>query len=307
MSRTFAMIDFYVESAIAAHRFQPASAAETKSKLERVFASLEESYGVSISDQKITGLDTAKLQRWFISASAQWKPATINAYVCAINPFLRWAYEMAVGEERYIDYDLSRLLKTVRIPDVDELPDEERPLDKYYSHEQAKELLYGDHGRNQVRDRAIMGLILYSGLRVSEVCSITVGQFRNSAHGTLRLRRKGGAWATAYIGEEAYPLIEAYLATRKDIDNPSAPLFMTTHGKPCSREQIYKALAHKQKEIGLATGPHALRHTAVSEVMNTRGAAVARDYANHKNLHVTNRYSHTTDEQRRAAANGLHW
>ena len=146
MSRAFAMIDFYVESAIAAHRFQPASAAETKSKLERVFASLEESYGVSISDQKITGLDTAKLQRWFISASAQWKPATINAYVCAINPFLRWAYEMAVGEERYIDYDLSRLLKTVRIPDVDELPDEERPLDKYYSHEQAKELLYGDHG-----------------------------------------------------------------------------------------------------------------------------------------------------------------
>ena len=123
----------------------------------------------------------------------------------------------------------------------------------------------------------------------------------NSAH-----RRKGGAFATAVIGQDAYPLIEAYLRTRK-IPDDAEPLFITTHGKPCSRNQVYKALRFKQKEIDVATGPHALRHTAISEVANTAGAAVARDFANHKSFTVTNRYSHTTEEQRLGAANGLRW
>ena len=167
--------------------------------------------------------------------------------------------------------------------------------------------MYGDHGYNQVRDRAITALVLCSGLRTSELCSLTIGQFRSAVDGRIRLRRKGGAWATAVIGEEAYPLIEEYLKTRKDADDPDRPLFVTTHGNACTRQQLYKAISKKQKAMGVATGLHALRHTAISEVMNTAGAAVARDFANHRSLIVTNRYSHTTEDQRLDAANGLHW
>lgn len=301
------MISFYVKSGVAGRRILATTAPQIVEKLERIFSVLEKNYGVRMEDEKITGLDSMTLQTWFNEVSASWKPATINNYVCILNCFLRWAHEMANGDARYLDYDLSRILKTVRIPDVEDLPDAERPLDKYYTHEQAHELLYGNHGRNQVRDRAIMALILYSGLRVSEVCSLTIEQFRNSSDGKIRLKRKGGAWSTAVIGEEAYGLIEKYLETRKDAQNGSSPLFITTHGKPCSREQIYKALAPKQKQVGVATGPHALRHTAVSEVSNRYGAAIARDFANHKNMKITNRYAHTTESQRRDAANGLHW
>lgn len=301
------MIQFYASAAVANKKIMATTAPTITYRLEKIFDALENEYGVKVSDSKIENLDSVTLQNWFIKASVNWKPATINAYVCAINPFLRWAHKMSVKGEKYIDEDLSDVLSTVRIPSIDELPEEERPMDKYYSPEQVNELLYGNHGRNQVRDRAIMALVLYSGLRVSELCSLTVGQFRESPKGKLRLRRKGGAWSTAFVGEAAYPLIEEYLKTRNDLDDPSAPLFMTTHGKPCSREQIYKCLSHKQKEIGIATGPHALRHTAVSEVSNHFGAAMARDFANHKSMQITNRYAHTTEEQRATAVNSLNW
>ena len=311
MATTHPMVDFYAASGVANHRFLPTTAPQIKEKLERVIGMLEKGYDVKVEKEKITGLDSVTLQSWFNQASENWKPATINSYVCVINPFLRWAYETGRmnGEtlERYIGYDFSHVLRTVHIPDVDELPEEERPLDKYYTQEQVHELLYGNHGRNQVRDRAIMALILYSGLRVSELCSLTVGQYRESPKGTLRLRRKGGAWATAVVGEDAYPFIDAYLKTRDDLDNPKSPLFMTTHGKPCNKTQIYKALSFKQRQIGVATGPHAFRHTAISEVANRFGAPVARDFANHKSMHITNRYSHTTLEQRAHAADNLHW
>lgn len=305
------MIEFYAASGVANRRFLPTTAPQIKDKLERVFGMLEKSYGVQMEREKITGLDSVTLQNWFNAVSTGWKPATINAYVCVINPFLRWAYETGKMKgdvlERYLNYDFSHVLRTVRIPDIEELPEEERPLDKYYTPEQVNDLLYGNHGRNQVRDRAIMALILYSGLRVSELCSITVGQFRESPRGKLRLRRKGGAFANAVIGEEAYPFIEAYLKTRKDGQEPSSPLFVTTHGKKCSPSQIYKALSFKQNEVGVATGPHAFRHTAISEVANRYGAPIARDFANHKSMKITNRYSHTTEEQRMRAVNGLHW
>ena len=300
------MIQFYANAAVASKKIMATTSPTITYRLEKIFDCLENEYGVKMSDNKIENLDSVTLQNWFIKASANWKPATINAYVCAINPFLRWAYKMSSKGNKFIDEDLSNILSTVRIPSIEELPEEERPMDKYYTPEQVKELLYGDHGRNQVRDRAIIALFLYSGLRVSELCSLTIGQFRESTKGKLRLKRKGGAWSTAFVGEDAYLFIEEYLKTRKD-DDPSSPLFMTTHGKPCSREQIYKCLSHKQKEIGIATGPHALRHTAISEVSNKYGAAMARDFANHKSLQITNRYAHTTEEQRSNAVNSLHW
>lgn len=300
------MIQFYVQSAVASRKFMATTAPQMIDKLERIFRTLESEYGVRLEDKRIVGLDGEILQRWFIALSESRKPATVNAYVCALNPFLRWAHKMSNSGTHYLEEDLSGVLNTVRIPSPDELPEEERPKDKYYTHEQVNDLLYGDHGRNQVRDRAIMALILCSGLRVSELCSLTVGQFRNATDGKIRLKRKGGAYANAVIGQDAFPLIEAYLKTRKNLSDTD-PLFMTTHGKPCSRTQIYKALSFKQREIDLATGPHAIRHTAVSEVTNTAGAAIARDFANHKSLVVTNRYAHTTEEQRIEAANHLRW
>lgn len=302
------MIQFYVASAVSARRIRETTAPQIAEKLERMICSLETDWGVRVEEKKIIGLDTDTLQNWWICISSAWKPATVNNYVSILNPFLRWANTMASNGVRYLEDDkITQVLKTVRIPDADELPEEERPKDKYYSHEQVNELLRGNHGRNQVRDRAIIALILYSGLRVSELCSLTIGQFRSSPRGTLRLRRKGGAWANASIGEEAYPYIEAYLETRADLSDGSRPLFITTHGKPCTREQVYKCLAHKQKELGLATGPHALRHTFVSEAANQYGAAIARDLANHKSFKVTNRYAHTSEDQRKDAVNGLHW
>ena len=100
--------------------------------------------------------------------------------------------------------------------------------------------------------------------------------------------------------------MNAYLLTRKDLTDDS-PLFVTTHGTPCTRTQIYQSLAFKQKELSLATGPHALRHTAISEVGNRFGAVIARDFANHKSFIVTNQYSHTTEKQMHDAVNQLPW
>ena len=301
------MIDFYVASAVSARRIMATTAPQIAEKLERVFGILESAYRVQMQDEQIIGLDSKTLQMWFNQVSMQWKPATVNAYVSVINPFLRWAHNMANGDIPYLKYDLSQILHTVRIPSPDDLPEEERPKNKYYTEEQVNELLNGVHGRNVIRDRAIIGLFLGSGIRVSELCSLTIGQLMDVPHGTVRLLRKGGAWKDTEVADYVYPLVEAYLETRDDVKHRDHPLFMTTHGKPCSREQIYKCLSYKQKELGLATGPHALRHTALSALEKESSPSVARDIANHKSFLVTNRYVHSGHAERSQAINSLPW
>ena len=293
------MIELYITSRKL--KVAASSNALTEKLLTRIFDQMAEQYDVELKEEEIAGLTSTKLQKWFNAASEGRKPATINSYVCALNPFLQWANEMG-----YTSRDFSRILHTVRLPDVESLPEEERPKDKYLSHENAEALINTTYGRNRIRDRAVIALILYSGLRIAEVCSLTVGQVTDRTK-PIVVKRKGGHYKPVVIGESFWPYLDAYLATRKDTADPKAPLFMTSHGKPCSPNELYKALAHKQKAMGLATGPHALRHTFVSEVENTCGAGVARDCANHKSLAITNRYDHTTNDQRQAAVNSLRW
>ena len=293
------MISFYVDSAVADRRIMKTTAPQIEKKLERIFDSLENEYNVSVKDDTIEGLNAPTLQRWFNANAQGWKPATANNYICIINPFLRWAFTM-----EYLQRDLSSILHTAKLPNPDDLPEGEKPKSKYYTQDQIDDLLTEKTGRNLVRDRAIIALILTSGFRVSEVCDLTIGQVMDVPHGFVRLRRKGGAWKDAPIKAEIYPMLEAYLATRSDTANRSAPLFVTTHGKPCSQNQIYRALRYKQEALGLAVGPHALRHTAITRMEHTYGAAIARDFANHRSITVTNRYTHTTAEELQAAVNG---
>ena len=296
------IVKFYVESAVSSRRMLDSTAPQCEEKIDRVLDQLEQEFGVTVTDSSITGLTPMVLQRWFNAHASAWKPSTANNYICIINPFLRWAHTMEITEK-----DVSGVLHTSKLPDPNTLPPEEKPKDKYYTHEQVKDLMFHvKGGRNMVRDRAIMAMILYGGFRVSEICGLTVGQVMNVPRGSVRLRRKGGAWCDQPINEEVYKYLEAYMATRPDAKDDE-PLFVTTHGQPCCRNQLYRSFASKQKVIGLATGPHALRHTAISEVNNTCGALAARDFANHKSMVVTNRYSHTTPEQRTKTVGSLRW
>ena len=298
----YAIVTFYGES--RSTQKAASTARQNVEKLARVMDTLEKQYGVVVRDNGIDGLTGPVLQSWYNDFSAGRKMSTLNNYVCTLNPFLRWAYEL-----EYVEKDLSGILKTGKILTEDYLPEWERPKDKYLTHEQADELLHTTAGRNLLRDRAFIALILYTGLRCEEACSFTLASVLDRPRGTLHVRRKGGRWMTVPVNDDVYVYLDAYLAQRNTEDH-SQPLFMTSHGKPCSPKQMYKVLSFKQKRVGangVATGAHALRHTFESETEKIGGAGVARDLAGQKSLVVANRYIHTTEEQRRDAVNRLKW
>lgn len=299
----FPMINFYCESADVSE----STASHHMEILERIFKQLAD-YGVKIEEERITGLSGASLQRWLNAFKKDHKPSTVNNYIVTLNPFLRWAhtiYPDGVG-------DFGGVLKTVRLPSYEQTPEDERPKEKYYTHDMIAELLKipkpGRDSDLKKRDRAIMAMFLASGLRVSELCQLKIGSLTDHGHGYVYVRRKGGAWKTTEVSEFAYPYIDTYLKTRADRDNPDAFLFVTQYGEPCNRIQLYKSMRNRQKKVAgddYACGNHVLRHCFVSETEKIGGGAVARDLANHKSLVITNRYDHSTAGQRRQAVDAL--
>lgn len=286
----------------AASDVQQSTAMQCEEKLDRIFRHLCQEHGVVMHDDHIEGLTPQVLTDYYVSlASAQLKMSTRNNYISFLNPFLFWAYQ-----NEYLGRDLSKILKVHKLPSKQSIPENER-VNKRLTPQQVNDLLSINKGHNVLRDRAIMALFLYSGLRVSELCSLTIGAVMEHPNGVIYLKRKGGNWCSTNVGMDVYPYLEAYLATRPDRDCLTAPLFITNRGTPCNRKQLHAVLSHKQKKLGVATGPHVFRHTFVSQVGETSNAAVARDLANHSSLAITNRYSHSTMEERRQAVDHLPW
>ena len=279
--------------------------AQTLSQISLVLETLERDYGVTVGDESVSGLTPLVMSDWKGGFVRNHKPATTNVYIALLRPFLKWLYEIGLTER-----DRGTTLKSVRIPSYESLPEEERPKDKYMTHEEVEALLNTNKGKNRVRDRAIMTLFLYTGLRTEELCSLNLSDFigPKAVRGEICVRRKGGMYKKIPVPEACYEAIERYLKTR-DTADLTAPLFLTAKGVRCNRRQLYKSISYKQRSVSdrIAVGGHTLRHTFVSEIEKLGGAAVARDLANHSSLHITNRYDHTTESQRRAAANALSW
>lgn len=305
MMKTYEMIDFYCES--RADEVLEKTVETGREVLSRAFTMLEE-FGVRMEPRAITGLNGEVLQRWMNGFKKTHKPATVNLYVSMLNPFFRWAHIMTWGDDAtpYLKADLSNVLHHMKMPDPDKIPEWERPKTKYYTDAQVQELLKVPGSHNKVRDRAIVALFLASGIRVSELCSLTIGSILDRPRGTIYLRRKGGAWKETEVATFAYDYIDQYLATR-DCSDHNAPLFMTSRGCPCSPNQVWHSLSRVQKKLDIATGPHALRHTFISAAEKAGGGAVARDLANHKTLAITNRYDHSSRDERTMAVNSLPW
>lgn len=106
--------------------------------------------------------------------------------------------------------------------------------EKKYSPEQIEKFMGSMAGKkrrcNDLRDTAIAALILGSGLRASEVCSLNTSHLADIKQGVVFVCRKGGDWEEVYVADFVYDHVARYLLQRGDYA-PDDPLFLSTQGK----------------------------------------------------------------------------
>lgn len=136
-----------------------------------------------------------------------------------------------------------------------------------------------------LRDRAIVLTLLDSGMRVSELCALTVGDY-DPARGRLRIRHgKGDKERFTVVGSRARRALWRYLAERGQ-PPAGAPLFAVRSGRAMNRDNIRHMLNRLGEQAEVAdVHPHRFRHTfAVTFLRNGGNPLLLQELLGHERL-----------------------
>jgi site-specific recombinase XerD len=164
---------------------------------------------------------------------------------------------------------------------------------------------------NAARNRAIILLLLDTGMRAEELVSLTLldCDLKNQR---LKIFGKGDKERLLPISSRTAQTIWKYLATRKD-DRPSAPLFATENETPLDRHDLRKRLVEIGRRAGVSgVNVHRFRHTfAINYLRNGGDIYTLQMILGHATLEMCKRYLHLAqtdaDEKHKIASPVMNW
>lgn len=250
-------------------------------------------------------ISESMLNRWLDEGLVhhQWSRRTASRRMATVRGFCAW-----LTSERLITHDpaggirIRYRARTVLAPELEPLRGvvsrigTEHPLD--------------------LRDRAVLMLLLDAALRANEVAALDMpgrGVVYTAHLDRLRVsvRPKGdadGATETVGIEQQTADALRAWIKVRQRMAREGeAALFVNAHGRRLSRQSIYVMVRARGAAAGLPRlHPHLFRHRRIGEVAEKLGLDFARAQARHRHKSTTaNIYGHHADEVQREAIRKL--
>jgi site-specific recombinase XerD len=220
------------------------------------------------------------------------KRRTQNYYLIALRAFLKFLrkrgieslnperIELAKVPERSLDLisptELTRLMKS---------PDMSTPVG--------------------LRDRAILELFFSTGLRLSELCALSIDDV-DLTRDEFSVRGKGDKVRVVFLSDEAKGAVATYLKSRKDMNDAmflqygkNAKAAKDLRLSPRAIQRMLKVCAVKAG-IARKVTPHVLRHSFATDLLSN-GADLRSVQAllGHANIATTQIYTHVTDKHLR--------
>ena len=198
--------------------------------------------------------------------------------------------------ERLRSDDPSALLVSPKLP---------KRLPKDLSEQQVDALLSAPDANDpiELRDKAMLELLYATGLRVTELVSLTMENM-SLRQGVVRVTGKGGKERLVPMGEDAIEWIETFLHQgRSELlgEKTSDVVFPSKRAKQMTRQtfwhriKYYAMLAEIDSEL---LSPHVLRHAFATHLLN-HGAdlRVVQMLLGHSDLSTTQIYTHVATER----------
>ena len=153
------------------------------------------------------------------------------------------------------------------------------------------------------RDKAILELLFSTGLRVSELCSLS--RDIDLRADELSIRGKGEKIRVVFLAQEAKDAVKSYLDKRTDVNDA---LFIKTDGKErAEKEELAltrRSIERIVKEYAIKAGiskkvtPHVIRHCFATDLLsNGADLRSVQMLLGHANIATTQVYTHVTDSQ----------
>ncbi|QHC70472.1 tyrosine recombinase XerC [Rathayibacter sp. VKM Ac-2801] len=287
-------VEHFLRYVLDERSLSPATAKGYRSDLARLVAHAEE------KERLLTAkLDLELLRDWLWRESESGiARATLARRTAAVRSFSSWAQRT----ER-LPLDVAARLKT---------PKSGRTLPRVLTHPQAEQVLDAVAARGAtedpvaLRDLAIVELLYASGIRVSELVAVDVGDV-DLGRLTVLVTGKGAKQRVVPFGVPAKEALVAYLDRARPAlatGDGSRALLLGRRGARLTPRTVYGVVARLLDggQGSGPSGPHTLRHTAATHLLD--GGADLRavqELLGHASLGTTQIYTHVSTERIRDA------
>ncbi len=250
---------------------------------------------LAVRDVELVAASEVNLAGYFAEEHATTRATTANRRLAVLRRFFRWALR-----ERLVAVD-----PTVRLRGARRAP----RFPKSLNEAQVEALLRAPDADTALglRDRAMLELLYATGLRVSELVGLKLGELSLS-EGLVRIVGKGAKERIVPLGEEARVWIERYLARARAAllaGRTSDSVFVTQRGAGMTRQMFWILVKRYagRAAISAPLSPHGLRHAFATHLLN-HGAdlRVVQMLLGHADISTTQIYTHVA----RARLHALH-
>ena len=188
-----------------------------------------------------------------------------------------------------------------------ESPKKKKQLPKHLSVDESIDLLSAvkndPESKNKERDFCILTLFLNCGMRVSELCGISLGDIDREMK-SLRVMGKGSKERVVYLNGACRQALSDYLKVRfatRQVGERENALFLSRLGKRISVKTVQWMVKKYLGEAGLEYkhySTHKLRHTAATLMYQSGDVdiRVLKDILGHEQLNTTQIYTHVSNE-----------
>jgi integrase/recombinase XerD len=188
-------------------------------------------------------------------------------------------------------------------------PKRARALPKTLTEEEVERLLGAPSADDAlgVRDKTMLELLYATGLRVSELVSLRLGQLSQDM-GVVRILGKGSKERLVPVGEVALDWARKYAGDARTAllgERLSDALFVTSRGAAMTRQAFWHLIKRYALRAGISKpiSPHTLRHAFATHLLN-HGAdlRVVQMLLGHADISTTQIYAHVSKRRARESA-----
>ncbi|GAA0342105.1 site-specific tyrosine recombinase XerD [Bowmanella denitrificans] len=231
-----------------------------------------------------------------------------------IQAYLAWRYDQQLSERSnarflsslraYFAYLLREKQRQDDPTAILQNPKLGKPLPKTLSERQVERLLEAPNidDEVQLRDKAMLELLYATGLRVSELVGLKLGQI-STVQGVIRVTGKGNKDRLVPMGEVALEWLQTYLKQGRALllKQQTDVLFPSSRGQQMTRQTFWHRIKYYAPQAGIALqnlSPHTLRHAFATHLLN-HGAdlRVVQMLLGHSDLSTTQIYTHVATER----------
>ena len=231
-------------------------------------------------------------------------PRTVKRKIASCRAFFRYLHRhdiFILPDAHHLELDLKEPLllpKTISISNVEAL------LEIVYHHKESAKTVF--QRRIALRDAAMMELLFATGIRISELCSLSRKSV-SLTNRTITILGKGAKERILYIGnEDVLSILRSYAET---FSSEISECFVNPSGTPLSDQT---ARRHIKKYTALAAisqniTPHMFRHTFATALLDADvDIRYIQELLGHSSISVTQIYTHVSMSKKKEILTNYH-